>query len=376
VGNFDECNGSAAGIDYGADCCGCGRGLCPGDKWYVSAEYLLWWFKGQAVPPLVTSGSLGDPIPGALTSPGTTILFGGRNMENGSHSGGRFMAGWWFCDDHLIGIEGGYFFAAPGVTNFAASSNGTPILTRPFIDAATGTETTELVAGPNVLAGTVRVQTRSSLWGAEANLRSTVCCGCSSHLDVIAGFRTLGLDEDLIVSENLTVLAPGGGGFAIADHFRTQNRFYGGQVGADWQWRHGRWDLDLKTKLGLGTTQQIVNISGFDTITDPVNGTRTFNSGLLALQSNSGNFTRDRFSFVSDTGLTVGYHLTERLRCYAGYNFLYWSSVARPGPQIDRTVNINNIAPPTAGGPNRPAFSFNGTDFWAQGLTVGLEYKW
>jgi hypothetical protein len=214
------------------------------------------------------------------------------------------------------------------------------------------------------------------MWGAETNLRSNVWCGCHSSLDVLAGFRTLGLDEDLIIHENLTVLVAPGGTFDLVDHFRTQNRFYGGQVGAEWQCRVRRWDLGIKTKLAIGSTQQLVTISGIDKVSDPVNGTRTFNSGLLALPSNIGNYSRDRFTFVPEVGFTVGYHLTEHLRCFAGYNFLYWSSVVRPGPQIDRTINVNQIAPPIPGGPARPAFSFNGSDFWAQGVNVGLEYKW
>jgi hypothetical protein len=371
----DGCDDCATGADCGRGCSDqCGG--CRGDGWYGSAEYLIWWFKGQAVPPLITSGSMGDAIPGALNSPGTNILFGGRHMENGAHSGARFMIGHWFCDDHCLGWEAGYFFLGPGVTNFRASSTGSPILTRPFINAASGTESAELVAGPGVLAGTVSVQTRSTMWGAETNLRSNVWTGCHSFLDVLAGFRAMGLDEDLIIHENLTVLLPPGGTFDLVDHFRTENRFYGGQVGAEWQCRVRRWDLGIKTKLAVGETQQFVTISGIDVVTDPINGTHSFNSGLLAQQSNIGHYSRNRFTFVPEVGFTVGYHLTERLRCFAGYNFLYWSSVARPGPQIDRTVNVNQIAPPIPGGPARPAFTFNGTDFWAQGVNVGLEYKW
>ncbi len=391
VGSADECDGCPAGVDCpadcGVDCCGRG-GFCPSNRWYVSAEYLLWWFKGQSVPPLVTSGSLDDRPSGALGLPGTNTLFGGRDMENGAHSGARFMFGYWCGDDHRLGIEAGYFFLAPGVTNFTASSPGTvgsPILSRPFVDADTGLQSAEGVAGFNRLAGTVSVQTRSSLWGAEANLRSTVWCNCTSYIDLLAGFRTLGLDEDLIVRENLTVLNDftqngvlirKGSTFDIVDHFQTRNRFYGGQVGAEWQRRQGRWDVDVKTKIAVGSTQQMVNISGVDVITDPVSGTRSFNGGLLAQQSNIGSYSRNRFTYVPEIGLTVGYHVTDHLRAFAGYNFLYWSSVARPGPQIDRTVNQNQLAPPGPGGAARPAFSFNGTDFWAQGVNIGLEYKW
>jgi hypothetical protein len=371
----DDCSCPSAAcpcVDCGADC----GGRCLGGRIYGSAEYLLWWYKGQAVPPLVTSGTLSQTTPGALGSPGTTVLFGGRDMENGSHSGGRFFLGYWLCDDHALGLEGGYFFTGPGVTNFSATSGGTPILTRPFINAATGAETTELVAGPGVLAGTVSVQTRSSLWGAEANLRSNVYSGCYNTLDLLAGFRTIGLDEDVIIQERLNVLTGTGGAFNIVDHFQTRNRFYGGQIGADWVHTCGRWDFDLKTKLGIGETQQMVRISGSDVITDPVNGVRTFNGGLLAQPSNIGNFTRNRFAFAPEVGFTVGYHVTEHFRLFAGYNFLYLSSVVRPAEQIDRTVNVNQIAPPIAGGPARPAFTFHSSDFWAQGVTAGIEYRW
>lgn len=386
----DDCNGSFLsrclhpflGDDCGCSSVDCGGGIldcgshCGGSRIYGSAEYLLWWFKGQSVPPLVTSGTLSQTTPGALGSPGTTVLFGGRDMENGSHSGGRFYLGYWLCDDHALGLEGGYFFTGPAVTNFSATSGGTPILTRPFINAATGAETTELVAGPGVLAGTVSVQTRSSLWGAEANLRTNLLSGCYNTVDLIGGFRTIGLDEDLIVQEHLNVLTGTGGAFNIVDHFQTRNRFYGGQIGVDWVHTCGRWDFDLKTKLGIGETQQMVNISGSDVITDPVNGVRTFNGGLLAQPSNIGSYTRNRFAFAPEVGFTVGYHVTEHFRLFAGYNFLYLSSVVRPAEQIDRTVNVNQIAPPIAGGPARPAFTFHSTDFWAQGVTAGIEYRW
>ena len=49
--------------------------------------------------------------------------------------------------------------------------------------------------------------------------------------------------------------------------------------------------------------------------------------------------------------------------------------VARAGEQIDFVVNSNQVAPPIPGGPARPAFNFNGSDFWAQGLNFGLEFK-
>ena len=52
--------------------------------------------------------------------------------------------------------------------------------------------------------------------------------------------------------------------------------------------------------------------------------------------------------------------------------------VARPGEQIDLDVNPDLLPPrePPVSGPARPRFVYDGTDFWAQGLNVGLDYRW
>jgi hypothetical protein len=368
-----------------ADCCNdCSNDCCCtfSDRWYVEGEYLLWWIKGSKTPPLVTRGSAGDPIPGAIGLPGTTVLFGGGSVEDNPLSGGRLMAGYWFGDEHLLGIEAGGFFLGQQGKNFTATSTGTPILTRPFIDALTGTETTELVAGPGVLAGTVNVQTRSKLWGYEANLRSNLFaghyCGCDYFVDGIVGFRGLGLDETLDVNESLAVIGGTSAGqqFTINDHFGTQNRFYGGQLGLLSEVRCSRWIFDLNAKVALGSTTEMVAISGSTGITPLGGATQTFNGGLLALPSNIGRYDRDVFTWVPELGVTVGYQCTDHWKLFVGYNILYWSSVVRPGEQIDRTVNPNQLPPAVAGGPNRPLFTFNASDFWAQGVNFGVEFKY
>ena len=76
-------------------------------------------------------------------------------------------------------------------------------------------------------------------------------------------------------------------------------------------------------------------------------------------------------------GLNVGLQLTRHLKLYAGYSLLWVSTVARAGEQIDPVVNMTQF-PIRSGngplvGPARPAFHFDGTDFWAQGLNFGLE---
>ena len=79
---------------------------------------------------------------------------------------------------------------------------------------------------------------------------------------------------------------------------------------------------------------------------------------------------RDVFAVVPEVGLNVGYDITPRLRVFAGYSLIFWSNVARPGPQIDRSLDINQI-PDFPGGPAasevRPAQQSNFQSIWIHG---------
>jgi hypothetical protein len=136
--------------------------------------------------------------------------------------------------------------------------------------------------------------------------------------------------------------------------------------------------VDGYGKLALGATHQTLDINGGQTFTNVATPIDPRPGGLLALSSNIGHFSRDRFAVVPEVGVNVGYNLTPNLRAYVGYNFLYWSSVARPGDQIDRVIDSAlipnfNIPPRPPTGQNRPAVLFKDTDYWAQGVTFGIE---
>ena len=93
--------------------------------------------------------------------------------------------------------------------------------------------------------------------------------------------------------------------------------------------------------------------------------------------SNIGKYTNDEFAVVPEIGLRVGAQLTDRVRAFVGYNFIYWSSVARAGDQIDLRVNPNLIPPqtPPVTGPLVPAPRTVSTDYWLQGISVGGEVR-
>jgi hypothetical protein len=362
--------GTCSGMD------GC-DGCCFNNRFYGSVEYLLWWTRDAKLPPLVTTGSTNDNIPGAIGQANTQVLFGDNSVLGGTRSGIRGTIGYWLNEDHTLGFELGGFILANRTNNFSASSFGSPLLARPFIDASTGAETVELVAAPGVLGGTISVANSSKFGGYEANLRSNLWCCCNGYIDALVGYRYLGLKESLDINENLTVLLPGGGGFLIHDHFGTQNNFYGTQVGVAGEYRWGDWSLGFKGTVALGPTQQIVDISGNSRISSPGGSPpANFNGGLLTQSTNIGRHTRDVFGVVPELGLTVGYQFCNNIRAFAGYNFLYWNDVARSTNQVDRMVNTNLIAPPTGGGPQHPAFLWHGSDYWAQGVTFGIEFRY
>jgi hypothetical protein len=386
----------------GRNCCaaeGCDGGLfaddcCPADRLYVRAEYLLWWTRGQPTPPLLTTSIIPAAPPtfviGSLADPNARILAGNTELGSDARSGGRIQVGYWLTDDHLLGVEGSFFMLGDKNGSFTAMSGGDPLLFRPFLDVVNNIQNVQLVAinngaGVNFLSGSFNVQNHNRFWGGDANLRTNLATGPNFFLDGIVGFRYLRLEDSLNLQENLLVVntfldptrnlvVPAGTTFQVNDGFSTKNQFYGGQIGLAGEYRLQRWVLAVDAKVGLGNTHQTADING-STI---INGGAPLSGGLLAQNSNIGHFTRDVFTVVPEIGLNVGYQLTPHCRAFMGYNFLWWSSVARAGNQIDLGVNTNKIPPgrPGADTPNRPAFAFNGSDFWAQGLNVGLFFDW
>jgi hypothetical protein len=331
------------------------------------------------MPPLVTTAPIGST--GVLGEPGTTVLFGGH-LDNEERSGGRFTAGYWFDNCQTLALEGTVFFLANRNANFAANSNTFPVLARPFFNLNSGTEFSEVTTSPGLATGSIAVNTFSRLWGADLNLRYNVCDNCAWRFDVLGGFRYLSLREGLNIQESILAspTAPmfPGDMIVVNDDFNTRNQFYGGQIGARLGWTRNRWSIDWLTKVAFGDTRQTVDIQGNQLITTPGGATSFFNGGLLALGSNIGSFSRDRFAVVPETNLILGFRVTDHLKLLIGYSFLYWSNVVRPGNQIDRVIDVSQI--PNSGltvaptGQGRPAPLFKSTDFWAQGISFGMEF--
>ena len=106
-----------------------------GLRFWVNADYLLWWMKGgPANTPLVTTGAINDIPPGALGQPGTQVIYGDRPFGFGTLSGVRLGAGIELSP--CTTLEGNYFLIQRGVSRFRAASDGAgnPLIARPFFN--------------------------------------------------------------------------------------------------------------------------------------------------------------------------------------------------------------------------------------------------
>jgi hypothetical protein len=353
---------------------------------WVTPEYLVWTIKRGPVPlPVVSSG--------ALTDMGTVVQFGNTVLDYRDFSGGRLTVGTWFDDYGTIGIEAeGFLFQRRTLgLSFSSDNTGRPPLGIPFFNADTMQEDFADFAIPDELVGRIDVTSTSQLWGAESNFLFNLYRGESLELALLAGFRYLGLKEDLTNTGSSAALEGqqvffGGEAFnppaitTTTDRFTTHNHFFGCQIGIWTEYRYGGTFVDVGGKVAIGATHEVVEVSGTSALfIGPGAPVQTLPGGLFALPSNIGRTSNDDFAVVPEVQVKVGYHLTKHWSVFAGYSFMYWSRVVRPGDQINRILTPEQIPTfaefvPSQAGAGQPFPVFRTTDFWAQGVNFGMEF--
>ncbi len=366
------------------------------DLFFVQAEYLLWWTNRSRIPVLATTSASGNGF-GFLGDPDTRNLLGPGDFGPSYRNGMRIRAGGYFDECDPVGVDGSFFFLGTARQKEAFDSSRFPVITRPFFAPNTANipvppgvialpgEFGEVVARPGLSSGRFEVEEDSYLWGADLNYKCGVCRTCEGGRGWFVGYRHVNLSERLRMTEFLTASGaqaadPVGTRVVVQDSFEVRNRFHGGQIGYFWNRRAGRFDVDARVSVALGVTHQILDIDGFQQRTRPGEATQLFRGGLLATGPNLGQFTDNRFSVVPEATINMGYMLNPSVRLYAGYNFMYWNNVIRPGDQIDRTVDVTLVPNPPAGVPSsgqfRPQPLFRQSDLWVQGVQLGVELRW
>src|SRR5262249_19051722 len=154
--------------------------------------------------------------------------------------------------------------------------------------------------------------------------------------------------------------------FQTFDQFNVQNNFYGGQIGARVNYENTRLFVTATGKLALGGTVEQVTASGAT-----ATSAGSASGGYITQPTNIGTVSQSQFAVVPEVNFNFGIRFTPWASIVVGYSFLYVSSVARPGDQIDRVINpsqspaISNNFPASLVGPARPALLVHDTDFWA-----------
>ena len=342
------------------------------DRIWGRAEYLGWWTDRMNVPPLVTTGDQG-----VLGRPGTIVLFGDTGLNSDARSGGRFTLGLWNDPSGYRGLEVTYTMLGAETTTLDASNDDFTILGRPFFDTVGGgAQNANLIVDPGVSNGFVSVTASTEFQGIEVLFRRPVQHSWRSKTDFLWGYRWTQLEDNLLIDESLTTIAAPVTTIDLFDRFDTRNSFHGAEFGVNMErLLNPFWSLELLGKIAIGNTNSVAVVSGQATTTIPPAAPVTTSGGLLAQPTNIGTYERDSFAMVSEFGITLRRRMRYGLEATFGYTFVYWSDVARAGDQIDFDVNSSQFPPGPLVGAPRPAFSFQTTDFWAQGLHAGLEYR-
>jgi hypothetical protein len=300
---------------------------------YGSAQFLFWWFKEP------------EPLPGLLAG----------NQDGEEHTGTRITVGAWLdCNQHMA-VEGSWLFLGERHPTFAITPVDPLTLGRRLTPPA--------VTLPALASSSGSIENVSRLWSVELNLRKELFRWAGGHLDLLAGARYLELDEAINVSNRFRFVdlpvTFGNATLQAEDGFGADNRFIGGQLGAEIEIQVGKAAyVDLWGKAAVGNNRQRRSIQGATSLQtgNIVQGppSQFVVGGVLTNAANIGTFERDELTFVPEFGANVGYQINNHVRVSGGYSFLYIDNAVRPSQALGTDGD---------------------TSFWTHGVNLEVEFR-
>jgi hypothetical protein len=354
---------------------------CPPWRVWARFEGLAWRVSAAPLPILLTAGDPFDPVaPGALGRPGTVPLYGG-DTQYPTLTGGRTTIGAWFdCDAH-IGMDASFFVFGRQTMGITAGSDalGNPPLYIPIFRPEVGREGSFAISDPfgqgqGPVGGRITIASSLRFWGWDTHAIIDLDRTARWDVALLFGVRYLDLTEQLDLSGTLDDNV-----FDIHSRFReafgVRNQFYGSQIGTLLGWRRSCFTVDFLGKIAIGATHEVVNIGGTSTFSGTGTPNGTFAGAILTQPSNIGRQSTENLAVVPEMQLKAGVSLGRCVNLFLGYEVLYWSDVVRAGNQVDHAVNVPAVAGmPQGAAEPRPLFRTS--DFWAQGVTFGVELKY
>ncbi len=384
----------------------------PDSRFYAGLEYLQWWVKDAPLSvPLVSTGTVASTHHGFLNYPDTTILYGspfspaqgGNDTQRfQAFSGTRVKLGYALGSERRFAIEASGFALEQRSAGYGANSDatGNPIVNVPVFNTISYTPggrpgglppaedglPASLPADPHrvdgnvgVFQGGVNIRNTLQLWGAEATGVISLFRSPTWEVAGLVGARYLDLTETFSLDYSSVGVSGRYVGLSGAanDTFKTQNQFTGALLGVRGTYSSGRLSVDLSGRVAVGAAHQTENITGSFYSIGQSGPYVTGSQGIFAQPANEGRTSRDTFAVVPDAQVKIGYALTPRLRATIGYDFLYFSGVMRPGDQLSHYVPKGQTF--QQGGKTvsatSPARLSDSSDFFAHGLSLGLEYR-
>ncbi len=170
--------------------------------------------------------------------------------------------------------------------------------------------------------------------------------------------------------------APTANELSYYDSLGVHNQFYAPQIGLSAGATYSGFFFEAAGKLGLGLVHADAKADG-STTQQTATGMMTQAGGVLVPPAGIA-ASSSRFTVLPELSLTGGYNLATWCRVMVGYNLLYASEVVRVGSLIGAVDDRQVPQLPTysASVQGTGALHLQGSSFWAQGLTAGLEFRY
>jgi hypothetical protein len=364
---YEACGPDGCGPG-GCDACGYGDCGCNTILW-AKFDLLLWWRQGRDYPPLVTTDPVVEPSTTAGILPDAEILFGGGRVGTDMQAGGRFDVGWWTDPRQCCGFGWRFFGLGKDASEFNITSLQRPVLAIPFFDVDADQNDALLVAYPGLRSGEIHVAGTSEVLGNDIYGRFLLCRGCNSRLDFITGWHFSRINDGVEIRSQSTVTEVGGNiplgtVTTIRDQFDARNEFHGGILGLMWERDCGCWTTNVLARMAIGNMHETMIINGSTRFAVPGETPVETSGGLFTGDSNIGLVSRNEFTAVTEVGFTLGYRWGPCTRINVGYTFIYWNDV------ISASGAINPNIDPEEG--TQPTFTFRHSDYWVQGINLGI----
>jgi hypothetical protein len=170
--------------------------------------------------------------------------------------------------------------------------------------------------------------------------------------------------------------APTADELSYFDSLRVHNQLFAPQVGLTAGTSHAGFFCEATAKLGLGLVHADAKAEG-STTQQTATGSMTQAGGVLVPPAGLA-ASADRFTVLPELTLTGGYQIASWCRVTLGYNLLYATEVVRVGSLVGAvdTRQVPQLPTFDASVQGSGAPHLQGSSFWAQGLTAGLEFRY